>query len=101
MTTEATERDLVEEVEELLAKATPGPWNYSRGARCYHVASADGTFETACIMFAGGKGTSEGNAKLIAATPELLRRLVEEVKRVTKERDEADQVLKGFNVHRR
>lgn len=46
---------------------TPGPWHVSRGTRCYHVASADGTFETACIMFAGGKGSSAGTALSLVA----------------------------------
>lgn len=54
---------------------TPGPWTFSRGLHCYHVASADGTFETACIMFAGGKGSSAGNARLIAAAPALYEAL--------------------------
>lgn len=59
---------------------TPGPWQVLKGDRCWHVASMDRTFETGCIMFAGGEGSGEANARLIAAAPalyEIAQRLVE------------------------
>lgn len=50
---------------------TPGPWQVFKGDRCWHVASMDRTFETGCIMFAGGQGSGEANARLIAAAPAM------------------------------
>ena len=93
-----TEKDLVAEVEELLAKATPGPWRW---------ASADPDSRHGVLEYATGDdalwacddvriltdGSARGeyspdidvmgaDADLIARAPDLLRRLVEEVKRL-------------------
>lgn len=92
---ETTERDLVTEVEELLAKATPGPWEVL-AADDYFVEAPSATFKpspyvdanmeapTVCrtVVEVGNQteDCGEANANLIARSPELLRRLVEEVK---------------------
>lgn len=103
MTTETTERDLVEKVEELLAKATPGPWVWEsvgefdgeasnaggftyQHIRAGHLGVAD-TYHASGAQWPDGSVTPprDGNAydaNLIAAAPELLRHMVEEVKRL-------------------
>lgn len=73
-----TTPDLIEEVEALLAKATPGPWladrQSVRSPLGYllqdNVAHGDDTYSN----------FTEADCALIARAPELLRRLVEEVK---------------------
>lgn len=85
--------DTATTAKELLSKTTPWPWETKQGDRCWHVGSLDGTFETGCIMFAGGKGTSEGNAKFIARAPELLSALINEVERLQGERDGLDAAV--------
>lgn len=86
MTTETTERDLIEQVEELLAKATPGPFDV------YPIKTLDGDI----AGFTWGKYLSDqkdadhfwsselvpfDDAQLHSRADELLRRMVEEVKR--------------------
>lgn len=84
--TETTEPDLVTEVEGLLAKVTPGPWGVlpSNNGTLAHVETQEGTTAeqgqgfTVCSI----PKKRIHDANLIAAAPELLRRLVEEVKRL-------------------
>lgn len=88
MTTKPTERDLVEEVEELLAKATPGPWeiepvfiSQQSGGACHFgeyrfpFQVEDGHSKTY------PRETADANARLMTRSPELLRRMVERDKR--------------------
>lgn len=109
MTTETTERDLVTEVEELLAKATPGPWVWEFVGEFDSEASNAGGFTyqhiragylgVADTYHASGAQWPDGSvspprdgnahdANLIAAAPELLRRLVEEVEKLRAENAE-------------
>lgn len=81
------EHDLIEEVEELLAKATPGSWRAVAyvGKEPRHVAVGRFTEESPIASPDNPNGLVAyadlpANARLIAAAPELLRRLVEEVK---------------------
>lgn len=93
---ETTERDLVEQVEELLAKATPGRWWFDGycyifakqpDGNCYPMIAdfdSDEAYLTRMRGVGAGlveNGQQEANAKLIAAAPELLRRMVERDKR--------------------
>lgn len=88
MTTETTERELISEVEELLAKATP-QWEQSQLAPAYVISLAEG-HEVICSF---GEYKEDGtlhlefknalhNMALTIRAPDLLRRMVEEVKRL-------------------
>lgn len=83
-----TERDLVEEVEELLAKATPGPRTLIRyehgGGRLYR----DGDSRELVADF-----YSEGDRELYSRTDELLRRMVEEVKALRSDSAKLNQAM--------
>lgn len=86
MTTEPTERDLIEEAEELLAKATPGPYALIaiEGDLRWRVVAVDGYGETRRLItvmpLESDWQNSRNNGLLFAASPDLLRRLVAEVK---------------------
>lgn len=100
----ASSRDIVEEVEELLAKATPGPWSHYYGklrpqfsVMIDEIHGARGEVVVAWPGFDGlHKSTAFDNAELIAAAPELLRRLVEEVKRLRKQQKAHAEMIDDY-----
>lgn len=82
-TTETKQPDLITEVEELLAKATPGPWSNGSLTNDHPaVFGSDGSVAIAEIIGfpLRREAQAQANGSLIAATPDLLRRLAEEVK---------------------
>ena len=96
------EPDLIEEVEELLAKASKAPWSHYYGklrprfsVTIDEIHDARGGVVVAWSGFDGlHKGTAFDNAELIARSPELLRRLVDEVKTL---RTQAAEDKKAFD----
>lgn len=88
MTTKPTERDLLGEVEELLAKATPGPWAVWDSCSWRRIGTrdpfADGNVICPVTQRDGHPDlqAKREDLELAAAAPELLRRLVAEVKRL-------------------
>ena len=68
------------EVEGLVSKATPGPWEVAWGTKHPHIKAANGHY----IQEHGWPVRKEGDAPLIAAAPSLARQLV----RVMKENEE-------------
>lgn len=107
MTTKPTERDLIEEVEELLAKATPGPWEQSAFAIAYVISLAEG-HEVICSMGEYRKdGTLElefknagNNMALIIRAPALLRRMRDRLIEAEKERRIAVRFLSKHGYER-
>lgn len=83
-----TERDLVDEVEGILVKATPEPWeiepvfiSQQSGGACHF-----GEYRFPFQVEDGHSKTypreiADANARLMTRSPELLRRLKDEVKR--------------------
>jgi hypothetical protein len=76
---------LIEQVEDLLSKATPGPWEKLKpgsviGHRDRAVVQEKGAFDWICSMQVSNCPNWEYDAQLIAQAPELLRQLVEIVK---------------------
>lgn len=109
-----TERDLIEEVEELLAKATPGQWWYD--GYCYifarqpdgncHPMIADFDSDEAYLTRMRGvgaglveNGQQEANAQLIAAAPDLLRHLVDENKALRAHVVDLNHDMEALNQH--
>lgn len=98
MTTKTTERDLVEEVEELLAKATPGPWAVWDSCSWRRIGTRqpyqDGNVICPITQSDGHPDllAKREDLELAAAAPELLRRLVEEVKT-------RDELIVHMHVH--
>lgn len=94
MTTKPTEPDLVEQVEELLAKATPGPYALIaiEGDLRWRVVAVDGYGETRRLItvmpLESDWQNSRNNGLLFAAAPDLLRRLLDEVKMLRKANEE-------------
>jgi hypothetical protein len=76
---------LIEQVEELLSKATPGPWEKLKpgsviGHRDRAVVQEKGAFDWICSMQVSNCPNWENDAQLIAQAPELLRQFVDLVK---------------------
>ncbi len=60
---------------------TPGPWTYRKASKHFHIEASAPEFGSAVadVKFVGNQDTgwtSENNARLIAASPELLEALV-------------------------
>ena len=68
------------ELRRLSDAATPEPWNSMQGSTCKHVRSADGSFETGCIIFARSRTPEYPlDAEFIAAAREAVPLLLDEV----------------------
>lgn len=103
--------DLVQEVEDLLAKVSRQPWTVGRVSRRRSAAHVWVKTRAGAIVAdvrnigpitsdtEYGSETTESNAALIAAAPDLLRRLVEEVKRLRAHAADLDHDLEATVRH--
>lgn len=88
-----SDKELVEEVEELLAKATPEPWEQSAFAAAYVINLTEG-HEVICSLGEYRRGgtlelefkNAGNNMALIIRAPELLRRMRDRLIEAEKER---------------
>lgn len=98
------ERDIVLEVEELLAKATPGPWrlqpkDYIIGDEHEDEAVIVGHIELGDTPEERAAGEHNLNL-IIRARNDLLRRMVEEVKRLRKQQKAHAEMVDGYHGSR-
>lgn len=71
-------REQMDAIEARANAAAAGPWHTQQGDNCWHVTSADRSFDTGCIMWkGGGNRTAEFIAHAREDVPTLLARVRE------------------------